>query len=138
MKLRNSSNIILRSLAATLFFASVALSITLSPLAYADKADVVDATISSLGDGRYRIDATVAHADTGWDHYADAWEVTTPEGEILGVRVLAHPHVNEQPFTRSLTLEIPAGVTMVILQANDSVHGGGGARFELQVPDAAS
>jgi len=102
--------------------------------AYAGEADVVGGSITALGDGRYRIDATVRHADVGWDHYADRWDVVGPDGTILGVRELAHPHENEQPFTRSLTLEIPAGIATVTLQANDSVHGLGGETFELTVP----
>ena len=42
---------------------------------------------------------TVQHADTGWDHYADAWEVLAPDGTVLGTRTLLHPHTDEQPFT---------------------------------------
>lgn len=113
--------------------AILALFITVNP-AYAGEADVVGGSITSLGDGRYRIDATVKHADTGWKHYADRWEVLDPEGQILGIRELAHPHVTEQPFTRSLTLAIPAGVKIVTLRANDSVHGATGQSFELKVP----
>jgi len=64
------------------------------------------------------------HPDTGWDHYADAWRVVTPEGEVLGTRLLTHPHVNEQPFTRSLNgVNIPRGVTKVIVEARDSKDG---------------
>lgn len=103
-------------------------------LAQAGGADVVDGAATALGDGKFRIDATVAHADTGWDHYADSWEVLGPDGAVLGVRELAHPHVNEQPFTRSLTLEIPDGVTTVTLRATDSVHGLGGESFILELP----
>ncbi len=33
--------------------------------------------------------------------YVDGWHVETAEGEILGTRILLHPHVGEQPFTRS-------------------------------------
>lgn len=115
---------------------SLLLTSLISHSAIAGKADVVDGKITALGDGRYRIDATVLHADTGWDHYADRWDVLTSDGEVLGARELAHPHENEQPFTRSLTLEIPAGVSTVVLQANDSVHGLGGETFELQVPES--
>jgi len=115
-------------------------SVCLTPLLYsggsalAGEADVIAAEISSLGDGRYRIDATVLHADEGWDHYANRWDVLAPDGTVLGSRELAHPHENEQPFTRSLTLILPAGTTLVTLQANDSVHGLGGKVFELAVP----
>ncbi|WP_455196821.1 hypothetical protein, partial [Kaarinaea lacus] len=45
---------------------------------------------------------TLKHGDTGWDHYADAWRVVTEDGKELGTRTLYHPHVDEQPFTRSL------------------------------------
>lgn len=102
--------------------------------ALAGEADVVGAAISSLGDGRYRIDATVLHGDEGWDHYANRWDVLAADGTVLGSRELAHPHENEQPFTRSLTITLPAGTTVVRLQANDSVHGLGGKVFELAVP----
>ena len=102
--------------------------------ALAGKADIVGAKISSLGDNRYRIDATVLHDDEGWEHYANRWDVLATDGTLLGSRELAHPHENEQPFTRSLTLTLPAGTTMITLQANDSVHGLGGKLFELAVP----
>jgi len=119
-----------------LFFLLITVAILsgISSPSIAGEADIVGGSIIPLGDGRYRIDATVKHADTGWDHYANRWDVLAPDGTVLGVRELAHPHENEQPFTRSLTLEIPSGVDKVILQANDSVHGLGGRTFELEVP----
>lgn len=100
----------------------------------AGEADVVEGVVTALGGGRYRIDATVRHDDTGWEHYANRWDVLAPDGTLLGSRELLHPHVDEQPFTRSLTLEIPAGIDRVTLVANDSEHGGGGASVELDVP----
>ncbi|MFK7996628.1 MAG: hypothetical protein AB8B87_21000 [Granulosicoccus sp.] len=116
------------------FLTCVTLYSFICTTAYAGEADVVGGSITALGDGRYRIDATVEHSDTGWDHYANRWDVLSPDGTVLGVRELAHPHVNEQPFTRSLTLSIPAGIDSIILQANDSIHGLGGKTFELQIP----
>ncbi|MCW9013353.1 MAG: hypothetical protein OQL06_06180 [Gammaproteobacteria bacterium] len=71
-----------------------------------------------------KFDVTLRHADAGWSHYANGWEILTPSGEIVGRRVLAHPHVNEQPFTRSLRdVSIPASVDRVIIRAHDSTHG---------------
>jgi len=105
--------------------------------AWAGEADIVEGKISALGDNRYRIDATVLHADDGWDHYADRWDVLDSEGNVLGRRELAHPHDNEQPFTRSLTLTLPPGTTLIRLQAHDSVHGLGGTMIELSVPESS-
>lgn len=69
---------------------------------------------------------TVSHGDEGWDHYADGWEVSTLDGVQLGFRKLLHPHVNEQPFTRSLSgVKIGAEVSEVLVRAHDSVHGWG-------------
>ncbi len=103
--------------------------------ALAGEADVVDIRVRAEGEGRWRFDVSVEHADAGWDHYADRWEVLDLDGRILGTRVLLHPHDNEQPFTRSLGgVEIPAGVTKVRLRAHDSVHGFGGVEAEIELP----
>lgn len=120
---------------AVLRAALIGLSVSVPAGIQAGDADVVDVTITALGDSRFRIDTTVAHADTGWDHYANRWDVLTEAGELLGTRELLHPHVNEQPFTRSLTLEIPASVARVVVRAGDSVHGdAGGAEVTVDVP----
>lgn len=100
--------------------------------AMAGEADVIAATATPAGDGTWRISATLRHDDTGWDHYADAWEVVGPDGTVLGRRVLLHPHVDEQPFTRSQSgIAIPPGVTQVIIRAHDTVHGYGGQEVRL-------
>ena len=107
---------------------------TLISSANAGEADVVDAQASKASDGTWRFNVTVRHADTGWDHYANKWEVVTKDGKVLATRVLAHPHVNEQPFTRSKSgIEIPAGIDEVIVRAGDSVHGTGGKTVTVQV-----
>ncbi len=78
---------------------------------------------------------TVRHADTGWDHYADKWEVLAPDGSVLGTRVLYHPHVDEQPFTRSLSgVRVPPHVDAVTVRAFDSQHGSGGTSVRVQLP----
>jgi hypothetical protein len=101
--------------------------------AQAGEADVVGVEVSRSGGG-YRFDVTVHHADAGWDHYADRWEVLAPDGAVLGTRVLAHPHVKEQPFTRSATVTIPAGIERVVVRAHDKVHGYGGAEMTVDLP----
>ena len=103
--------------------------------ALAGEADVVDVRVRAEGEGRWRFDVSVEHADAGWDHYADRWEVLDLDGRILGTRVLLHPHENEQPFTRSLSgVEIPASVAKIRLRAHDSVHGFGGVEAEIDLP----
>ncbi len=103
--------------------------------AVAGEADVVKVRIAKERAGTYRFDVTVRHADAGWKHYADKWDVVAPGGKILGTRVLLHPHELEQPFTRSLSgVRIPRGVTRVTVRAHDKVHGYGGAVVTVEVP----
>ena len=101
--------------------------------AHAGKADVTDVRVECQGSCTFNV--TVKHADTGWKHYADQWDVVSPDGEVLGTRVLYHPHVNEQPFTRSLSgVKIPTGIREVILRARDSRHGWGGKEIRVAIP----
>jgi hypothetical protein len=84
--------------------------------------------------GTWTFHVTVEHPDTGWEDYADGWDVLTPAGEVLRpdrssqfTRLLLHPHENEQPFTRSQSgIVIPEGVTQVRVRAHDIVDGYGG------------
>lgn len=105
---------------------------------YAGDADVIDVQIRDLGDNKFHIDVTLKHADEGWDHYANRWDVLAggedEPGDLLGSRVLAHPHVNEQPFTRSLSVTIPSGIKQITIRANDSVHELTGTTMTLAVP----
>lgn len=104
---------------------TTALLLAIAPAALADVPQIIDATATEAG-GVWRFDVTVAHPDTGWDHYADGWRVCAPDGTELGYRELLHPHETEQPFTRSLSgVAVPPGLTQVILRAHDSVHGTG-------------
>ena len=101
--------------------------------ATAGEADVIEARATNTGK-TWRFDVTVRHGDTGWDHYADAWRVVAPDGTVLGTRTLFHPHVDEQPFTRSLAgVAVPAGVTTVTIESHDKVHGWGGKKVEVQL-----
>ncbi|QUJ76395.1 hypothetical protein KDD17_16160 [Sulfitobacter albidus] len=91
--------------------------------ALADDAKVQSVSMSNSG-GSYTFSVTISHPDTGWDHYVDAWRVVAPDGTVLGMRKLAHPHVDEQPFTRSLSgVSIPEGITSVVIEAHDNVDG---------------
>lgn len=101
------------------------LLVFLSAPAFADPPRI-DGVNAKLSGGAWRFDVTLSHGDTGWDHYADGWRVLDANGKELGMRKLAHPHVNEQPFTRSLSgVVIPAGTTEVGIQARDNISGWG-------------
>ena len=91
------------------------------------EADIVAVEVERAGNQKYSFNVTVSHADQGWDHYANRWEIIAPDGEILAKRVLAHPHTNEQPFTRSLSgVKIPVDIHQITFRAHDSVHAYGG------------
>jgi len=114
--------------------AAIISALVCSPV-FGGEADVIEVEVTREGPRVYRFDVTVTHGDTGWQHYADGWEVLAPDGSVLGKRVLYHPHVNEQPFTRSLSgVDIPEGITAVRIRAHDSVHGHGGTEKNLSLP----
>jgi hypothetical protein len=107
-------------------FIFTAIIILLFPIsAFANTPEVVAVNAGKSG-STWRFDVTLKHADAGWDHYADGWGVYLSDGAELGYRILTHPHVNEQPFTRSLSgVKIPKGTKSVIIRPHDKVHGVG-------------
>lgn len=105
-----------------------------SSMASANEAVVKFAEFNNQGSNTWSVSVTVRHADTGWEHYADAWRILGPDDTELGRRVLYHPHETEQPFTRSLSgVKIPAGVTTVWVEAHDKVHGWNSARLRVDL-----
>lgn len=84
---------------------------------------------------------TVSHPDTGWEDYADGWDVVLPDGLVIKpdpddafTRLLLHPHEAEQPFTRSQSgILIPDGVTKVQVRAHDLVDGFGGEQITVDL-----
>ena len=111
-----------------------------SQLVEANEVKVLDVTakreIGFFGDS-YLFVVTLEHNDEDWNHFADRWEVWTPDGKtLLDTRSLAHPHVEEQPFTRSLSgVEIPEGVNQVLVRAHDLVHGDSPHTFLFTLPE---
>ncbi len=106
----------------------------LAETARAAEPSIVQVRAETNSDGTYDFHVTLRHPDTGWDHYADGWEVLGPDGKALGKRVLYHPHVNEQPFTRSQRVRIPAGVTQVSVRAHCKRDGDGKTTFKVDIP----
>ncbi len=111
----------------------------------AANADVLFVKAAQAADGSWRFEVTVAHPDTGWEDYADGWDVVLPDGSVVKprpadpfTRLLVHPHVDEQPFTRGQSgIRIPADVTTVIVRAHDLVDGWGGKVVTVDLSQSA-
>jgi len=115
------------------YFAWLFMIVSLS--SFSGEADVIDVKVMKNKDKTYTFTVTVEHADKGWNHYADKWEVIDDNGKILGTRILHHPHENEQPFTRSLQgVVIPEKIKSVKIRAHDSVHEYGGRTISVNSP----
>jgi hypothetical protein len=100
----------------------------------AGEVDVVNVVAQQTSAQTYRFDVTLRLADEGWDHYANKWDVVDPSGRVLGERILHHPHVNEQPFTRSLSsIKIPDDIDFVMIRGHDSVHLYGGVEYKVDL-----
>ena len=103
-----------------------------SPLVF---PDVVEATIATEDGGTYRFDVTISSPYDSAEQYADAWRVMGPDGGVYAVRILTHPHADEQPFTRSLGgVIIPEGVRTVTVEARDLLNEWGGSTVEVAIP----
>jgi hypothetical protein len=105
-----------------------------SPTHEQGNADVLFVVAEQQEDLTWTFTVTISHPDTGWEDYADGWDVILPDGTVLKkapsdqfTRLLTHPHVDEQPFTRSQSgIKIPGNAQVVIVRAHDLVDGYGG------------
>jgi hypothetical protein len=104
-----------------------------SGTAYSGEVEIVNVKVECSSSCTFSV--TLKHADEGWEHYANQWDVITMDGRQLKSRVLYHPHVDEQPFTRSLSgVKIPAGTTRVKIRAKDLKHGYSSEEYTVQIP----
>ena len=106
----------------------------LAPLV-AGEADVLAAEATNDGNGVWSFSVTVKHADEGWEHYSNRFEVVGHDGKVLGVRTLLHPHETEQPFTRAQSgIVVPEGMSRVLVRAKCSVDGWAGKTVVHDLP----
>ena len=104
-------------------------------------ADVLFVLARQESENTWRFTVTVAHPDTGWEDYADGWDVVLPDGSVARpdpnspfTRLLLHPHEAEQPFTRSQSgIVIAPGANEVTVRAHDLVDGFGGREVALDL-----
>ena len=101
------------------------------------EANVTAVAATAQSGGSYRFDVTLIHDDDGEDGYANWWQVETLQGEQLGRRELLHAHGTRE-FTRSDTIEVPSGVTWVVIRGHDQTHGYGGQAALYNVESGAT
>ncbi len=96
----------------------------LSAKAFASETYIEAVQVKKIANGTYNFSVTLKHADKSWEHYANLWQVETLQGELIAKRVLHHPHISEQPFTRSLSgVSIPSELKQVVIVAGCTVEG---------------
>jgi len=86
-------------------------------------------------EGAYQFSVGISSQETGCDQYADWWEVIDQEGNLLYRRILAHSHVNEQPFVRSGGSVAISATDRVIVRAHMNNTGYGRQAFAGSVQD---
>jgi hypothetical protein len=97
-------------------------------------ADVISVSVSG-NPNDYQFSVGIQSPDTGCNQYADWWEVLSEEGSLIYRRILAHSHVNEQPFVRSGGPVPIAADDVVYVRAHMHPGGYGGAVFKGTVQD---
>lgn len=114
-----------------------AILLTWSILSVANEVEIREVVFKENGN-KWDVYVTLKHQDTGWDHYADAWRILDEDGKELAKRVLYHPHVNEQPFTRNLrNVEISEEDIILYVEAHDKKHGWSKNRVRIYMDDTS-
>ncbi len=109
------------------------------PVKTVGDANVTNVFAREEQDGTWTFHVSVEHEDVNWYDYADGWDIVLPDGTALKpdpfgqyTRHVRHPHVEEQPFTRTQKeIEIPEGVDRVRVRAHDKKDGWGGKEVEV-------
>lgn len=81
--------------------------------------------VEHRGGDLYTFYISVDHADEGWKHYANRFELLNEKKQIFATRVLRHPHVKQRPFTRDITVKLNDTISNFTARGHDSVHGYG-------------
>jgi len=111
----------------------ITLSLVFTTTSFAGQVEIVRVELTKYAE-TWRADVTLKHADSGWKHYADTWRLVDEYGNEIGKRTLYHPHVNEQPFTRSLSdFHIPESKKIIFAEAHDNKHGWSTQRIQIDM-----
>ncbi len=96
--------------------------------------EVIAVKATHSGEDRWRFDVTLSSTYDSPQRYADRWRVLDAQDNQLGMRVLGHDHANEQPFTRSQTIQIPSNnADVVFVEARDQANGWSGQRYQVKL-----
>ncbi len=107
--------------------------VSFSSLSQANEVEILNVYMQETDTG-WRAEVTLKHEDANWEHYADAWRIVDGKGHLYKTRVLFHPHINEQPFTRSLSnINIPSDKSIVYVEAHDKKHGWSKQRVKVDL-----
>lgn len=110
------------------------LLVAFSSVSIASDAKIIKVKTEITPAQKYNISVTVQHDDKGWEHYANAWRIYSTDGKLIDERVLHHPHVKEQPFTRNLLgVSIPSELSEVVIVAVCSKTGESKATYTLKL-----
>lgn len=104
-------------------------------------ADVIYVKAIEGLDNKWTFEVTVTHPDTGWEDYVNGWDIMLEDGTVFKLdpnstftRLLLHPHVNEQPFTRNQDgIELPDNTEKVLVRAHDLIDGFGGKEVTVDL-----
>jgi hypothetical protein len=119
---------------AAMNIASAALGLLLAGPAFADAPDVVDAIATEAG-GRWTVTVTIAHHDTGWDHFAKGFAVLLPDGTRLAYLEFSHPHIGQDTFAASLTgLRISNDVPFLLIRTRCNLVGWAAEPVQIDLP----
>ncbi|MEP3207706.1 MAG: hypothetical protein ABJN95_00865 [Maribacter sp.] len=97
-------------------------------------AQVTDVSVSGSND-QYTFNVTISSPDLGCNQYANWWEIIDLDGNLLYRRILAHSHVNEQPFTRSGGPVVISEDTVVYIRAHMNTTSYGSSVFKGSITD---
>ena len=104
-------------------------------IVFGDKfPEVLGVEAEPIDNNSWRFNVKLSSTYDSPQRYADAWRVLDDQDNELGIRILGHDHANEQPFTRSGTIQIPESTSTVFVEGRDQANGWSGQRFEFKLP----
>ena len=100
---------------------------------------VLEVAAEPTGERTFTFAVTISSPYDSPERFADGWRILTPDGETIAEHTLLHDHAAEQPFTREQTdVEVPSGVTEVMVEPRDSENGYGGRKGRVELPRSPS